>query len=104
MEWLYACRGCGAIVESFQTLNAAGEHSFCKTCLLNRDADLSDFVESGFTVLKAVRTSRFYDPESLSAKELLSTTTISANAVAREGTKAAALHFRASVLVTDIAS
>ena len=34
------CRGCGMIIESFHTLNAAGEHSFCKTGLVNRDADL----------------------------------------------------------------
>ena len=56
MEWLYVCRGCGTIVESFHTLNGAGEHAFCKTCLVNRDADLSDFVEIAFTVSKAVRT------------------------------------------------
>jgi hypothetical protein len=62
MEWLYVCRGCGRIIESFHTLNAAGEHSFCKTCLVKRDADLSDFVEIAFTVSKAVRTSRFHDP------------------------------------------
>jgi len=45
MEWHYMCRGCGVIIASFQTLNAANEHSFCKTCLKNRDTDLSDFVE-----------------------------------------------------------
>jgi hypothetical protein len=75
MEWLYACRGCGSIVRSFHALNAAGEHGFCKTSLVNCDADLTDFVEVGFTVSKAVRKSRFHDPESLSAKEPLSTTT-----------------------------
>ncbi len=52
MEWHYVCRGCGAIIASFHTLNAANEHSFCKTCLKNRDTDLSDFVEIGFTVSK----------------------------------------------------
>ena len=65
MEWHYVCRVCGSIIESFQTLNAAGEHSFCKTCLVNRDADLSDFVEIGFSASKAVRASRFHDPETL---------------------------------------
>jgi hypothetical protein len=70
MEWIYVCRACGMIVESFHTLNAAGEHAFCKTCLVNRDADLSDFVEIAFIVSKAVRTSRFHNPETLSAKEL----------------------------------
>ena len=39
MEWHYVCRGCGMIIASFHTLNAANEHSFCKTCLKNRDTD-----------------------------------------------------------------
>ena len=64
MEWHYVCRGCGMIIESLGTLIAAGDHSFCKTCRVNRDTDLSDFVEIGFTVSKSVRTSRFHDPES----------------------------------------
>jgi hypothetical protein len=61
MEWHYVCRGCGMIIESLGTLNAAGDHSFCKTCRVNRDTDLSDFVEIGFTVSKSVRTSRFHE-------------------------------------------
>ena len=80
MEWHYACRGCGQIVESLQTLNAAGEHYFCNTCLVDRDTDLSDFVEIGFTVSRAVRTSRFHDPENLSAKERVIDYNTSANA------------------------
>ena len=86
MEWHYVCRGCGGIIASFHTLNAANEHSFCKTCLKNRDTDLSDFVEIGFTVSKAVRKSRFHDPESLSAKEFY-IYNLSADALARDGTK-----------------
>jgi class 3 adenylate cyclase len=102
MEWLYVCRGCGRVIESFHTLNAAGEHSFCKTCLVNRDADLSDFVEIGFTVSKAVRTSRFHDPETLSAKEFSFDYNISAGAVARDGTKARDFYWRHNVFVTYV--
>lgn len=69
MEWLYVCRGCGQVVESFTVLNDANEHFFCKTCLGHRDADLSDFVEVGFSVSPAVRASRFHDPSTLTAEE-----------------------------------
>jgi len=69
MEWHYVCRGCGQVIESFTTLNDAGEHFFCKSCLGHRDADLSDFVEVGFSVSPAVRASRFLDPSSLTAEE-----------------------------------
>jgi class 3 adenylate cyclase len=96
------CRGCGMIIESFHTLNAAGEHSFCKTCLVNRDADLSDFVEIAFTVSKAVRTSRFHDPETLSAKELFIDYNISAGATARDGTKARDFYWRHNVFLTYV--
>jgi class 3 adenylate cyclase len=94
MEWHYVYRGCGTIIESFHTLDAAGEHSFCKTCLVNRDADLSDFVEIAFSVSKAVRTWRFHDPETLSAKELAIDYNISAGALARDGTKARDFYWR----------
>jgi hypothetical protein len=102
MEWHYTCRGCGGIVESLHTLNAAGEHYFCKTRLVNRDTDLSDFVEIGFTVSKAVRTSRFHDPESLSAKERDVDYNISANAIARDGTKARDFYWRHHVFCTYV--
>jgi class 3 adenylate cyclase len=102
MEWLYACRGCGSVIESFHALNAASEHSFCKTCLVNRDADLSDFVEIGFTVSKAVRTSRFHDPETLSAKELSIDYTISASALARDGIKARDFYWRHNSFVAYV--
>jgi class 3 adenylate cyclase len=102
MEWHYVCRGCGRIIESFQMLNAACEHSFCKTCLINRDADLSDFVEIGFTVSKAVRTSRFHDPETLSAKEFDIDYNISASALARDGTKARDFYRRHNVFITYV--
>lgn len=69
MEWHYVCRGCGQVVESFTVLNDAGEHFFCMTCLGHRDADLSDFVEVGFSVSPAVRVSRFHDPSTLTAEE-----------------------------------
>jgi Family of unknown function (DUF5939) len=88
VEWHYVCRGCGTIIDSFHTLNAAGEHSFCKVWLVDRDADLTDFVEIAFSVSKAVRRSRFHDPETLSAKELYIDYNISAGALARDGTKA----------------
>ncbi len=102
MEWHYVCRGCGSIIESFHTLNAAGEHSFCKTCLVNRDADLSDFVEIGFTVSKAVRTSRFHDPETLSAKEFGIDYNIAASAEARDGTKARDFYRRHNVFISYV--
>jgi class 3 adenylate cyclase len=102
MEWHYACRGCGQIVESLQTLNAAGEHYFCNTCLVNRDTDLSDFVEIGFTVSKAVRTSRFHDPENLSAKERVIDYNISANAIWMDGTKARDFFRRHHVFCTYV--
>jgi len=102
MEWDYVCRGCGQIIASFETLNAANEHSFCKTCLKNRDADLSDFVEIGFTVSKAVRKSRFHDPVTLSAKEFYIDYNISANALARDGTKARDFYWRHKVFCTYV--
>ncbi len=102
MEWHYVCRGCGMIIESFHTLNAAGEHAFCKACLVNRDADLSDFVEIGFTVSKAVRASRFHGPETLSAKEFFIDYNISAGAVARDGTKARDFYWRHNVFVAYV--
>jgi len=99
MEWHYVCRGCGTIIESFQTLNAAGEHSFCNTCLVNREADLSDFVEIGFSVSKAVRASRFHDPQTLTAKELAIDCNLSASAFARDGTRARDFYWRHTVFL-----
>jgi class 3 adenylate cyclase len=102
MEWYYVCRGCGQIIGSFDTLNAANEHSFCKTCLKNRDTDLSDFVEIGFTVSKAVRKSRFHEPETLSAKEFYIDYNISAGALARDGTNARDFYWRHKVFCTYV--
>ena len=96
MEWHYVCRGCGGIIASFHTLNAANEHSFCKTCLKNRDTDLSDFVGIAFTVSKAVRKSRFHDPETLSAKEFY-IYNLSTDALARDGTKVRDFYWRHKV-------
>ena len=94
MEWSYVCHGCGMIIASFHTLNAANEHSLCKTCLKSRNVDLSDFVEIGFTVPKAVRKSRFHNPETLSAQELHIEYNISQSALARDGTKARDFYWR----------
>jgi class 3 adenylate cyclase len=102
MEWLYVCRSCASIIESFHVLNAAGEHAFCNTCLVNRDGELSDFVEVGFTISKAVRTSRFHDPESLSAKERSIDYNISPSALARDGTKARDFYWRHTVFVSYV--
>jgi hypothetical protein len=102
MEWHYVCHGCGQIIASFDTLNAANEHSFCKTCLKSRDTDLSDFVEIAFTVSKAVRKSRFHDPEELSAKEFYVDYNISASALARDGTKARDFYLRHKVFCTYV--
>jgi len=68
MEWHYVCRGCGTIIESFHTLNSAGEHSFCKrvavlftdikgsTALYDRIGDMKAFnlVRQHFGVLRDV--------------------------------------------------
>ena len=78
------------------------EHSFCKTCLVDRDADLSDFVEIAFSISKAVRLSRFHDPESLSAKELFIDYNISAGALARDGTKARDFYWRYNVFLAYV--
>ena len=102
MEWHSVCRGCGMITESLGTLNAAGDHSFCTTCRVNRDTDLSDFVEIGFTVSKSVRTSRFHDPETLPATEFYLDYEISASALARDGTKARDFYRRHIVFCTYV--
>jgi hypothetical protein len=102
MEWHYVCRGCGTIVESFHALNLAGEHFVCNTCIANRETDLSDFVEIGFTVSKAVRLSRFHDPDTLSAKEFLLDYSTSANALAVDGTKLRDFYARHSVFVSYV--
>jgi class 3 adenylate cyclase len=102
MEWHYVCRACGMIVESFHTLNVAGEHFFCKTCIANREADLSDFVEIGFSVSKAARLSRFHDPDTLSAKEFLFDYSISDNALARDGTKLRDFYLKHSAFVNYV--
>jgi class 3 adenylate cyclase len=102
MEWHYVCRGCGKIIASFHALNAANDHSFCKTCLVNRETDLSDLVEIGFTVSKAVRKSRFHDPKTLSAKEFYIDYNISAGALARDGTKARDFYWRHKAFCTFV--
>ena len=94
MEWHCSCRGCGGIVESLHTLNAAGGHYFCGTCLADSYTDLSEFVEIGFTVSKALRASRFHDPEGLGAKERFIDYNISASAIARDCTNTRDFYWR----------
>ena len=101
MEWHYVCRVCGMIAESFAALNAAGEHFFCRTCIADRDADLSDFVEIGFSVSRAVRTSRYHDPQTLSAEELFVYGT-SANALVGDGTSLRDFYGRHCIFVTYV--
>lgn len=102
LEWQYVCRVCGMIVESFDELNAAGEHFFCRTCIADRDADLSDYAEVGFTVSKAVRISRFHDPEGLGAEEYLFRHSISAAALARDGTSLRDFYSRHRLLAAHL--
>ena len=69
MEWQVVCPGCGEIVEHLASLTSASAHVFCRTCSADRDTDLSDFVEIGFTVSPAIRPSRYHDPWSLTPEE-----------------------------------
>ncbi len=50
MEWQYVCPGCGEIVERLASLTSAAAHTFCQVCSVERDADLSDFIEVTFSV------------------------------------------------------
>ena len=102
MEWHYVCPRCGKIVDSFQTLNAAGQHYFCNTCLVDRETDLSDFVQVTFTVPKLVRASRYHDPETLTATERALFDT-SENATVREGSWARDFYQRHSLFVDYVA-
>ena len=86
MEWQYVCPGCGDIVESFQSLTSATAHYFCQTCTVNRDADLSDFVEVTFSVSKEIRESAFHDPWSLSPEDYFFSYRFTANGVLGDGT------------------
>ena len=61
-----------------------------------------DLVEIGFTVSKAVRTSRFHDPENLSAKERVIDYNTSANAIWMDGTKARDFFRRHHVFCTYV--
>ena len=69
MEWQVVCPGCGEIVEHLTSLTSASAHVFCRTCSTDRDTDLSDFVEIGFTVSPEIRLSRYHDPWSLTPEE-----------------------------------
>jgi class 3 adenylate cyclase len=69
MEWQYVCPGCGEIVERLTSLTSATAHTFCQVCGVDRDADLSDFIEVTFSVSPKVRRSRYHDPWSLEPPE-----------------------------------
>ena len=69
MEWQYVCPGCGEIVERLASLTSATAHTFCQVCSVDRDADLSDFIEITFSVSPRVRRSRYHDPWALSPEE-----------------------------------
>jgi class 3 adenylate cyclase len=86
MEWHYVCPGCGDIVESFQSLTSATAHFFCQVCSVDRDADLSDFIEVTFSVSPEIRKSRYHDPWSLSPEEYFLTYRFTANGVVDDGT------------------
>ncbi len=86
MEWHYVCPGCGDIVESFQSLTSATAHYFCQVCTVNRDADLSDFVEITFSVPKEVRESSYHDPWSLTPEEHFFSYRFTGNGVLADGT------------------
>ena len=87
MEWHYVCPGCGDIVESFQSLTSATAHYFCQTCSVNRDAELSDFVEVTFSVSKAIRESAYHDPWSLSPEDYFFSYRFTGNGVLGDGTR-----------------
>ena len=69
MEWQYVCPGCGEVVERLPSLTSATAHYFCQTCSVERDADLSDFIEVTFSVAPDVRRSTYHDPWSLDPSE-----------------------------------
>jgi class 3 adenylate cyclase/DNA-directed RNA polymerase subunit RPC12/RpoP len=69
MEWQYVCPGCGEIVERLASLTSATAHYFCQVCSLDRDADLSNFIEIAFSVAPEIRRSRFHEPLSLEPEE-----------------------------------
>ena len=87
MEWHYVCPGCGDIVESFQSLTSATAHYFCQTCSVDRDAELSDFVEVTFSVSKTIRESAYHDPRSLSPEEYFFSYRFTGNGVLGDGTR-----------------
>jgi hypothetical protein len=85
MEWHYVCPGCGDIVESFQSLTSATAHFFCQVCSVDRDADLSDFIEVTFSVSPEIRKSRYHDPWSLSPEEFFFGYRFTENGVVSDG-------------------
>ena len=86
MEWQYVCPGCGEIVERLTSLTSATAHYFCQVCSVDRDADLTNFIEVTFSVAPGIRRSRFHDPWSLTPEEHFFSYRFSQSAVIDDGT------------------
>jgi class 3 adenylate cyclase len=86
MEWQYVCPGCGEIVERLTSLTSATAHYFCQVCSVDRDADLSSFIEVTFSVAPEIRQSRYHDPWSLTPEEHFFGYRFSQSAVIEDGT------------------
>jgi class 3 adenylate cyclase/predicted RNA-binding Zn-ribbon protein involved in translation (DUF1610 family) len=86
MEWQYVCPGCGEIVERLTSLTSATAHYYCQVCSVDRDADLSSFIEVTFSVSPEARSSRYHDPWSLTPEEHFFAYRFSQSAVVDDGT------------------
>ena len=86
MEWQYVCPGCGEIVERLTSLTSATAHYYCQVCSVDRDADLSSFIEVTFSVSHHMRRSRYHDPWSLTPEEHFFAYRFSQSAVVDDGT------------------
>lgn len=102
MEWQYVCPGCGDIAESFESLRSAGARYFCNVCSVERDADLSGFIEITFTLSRAVRESRYHDPASLDAESYALDYRFTANGVVDGGPPLRAFYRRSAVLTAFV--
>ncbi|MEI9925407.1 MAG: DUF5939 domain-containing protein [Bradyrhizobium sp.] len=71
MDWLLVCPMCSDVVESFRSLRKLHTHFHCHLCQCDYDAALDDYITVTFTVLPAVRSIRFHQPDALSAFDYL---------------------------------
>ena len=99
MEWQYVCPGCGEIVERLTSLTSATAHYFCQVCSVDRDADLTNFIEVTFSVAPEIRRSRYHDPWSLTPEEHFFSYRFSQSAVIDDGTPLRD-HLRRTALAT----